>query len=173
VNGLADGGTGGFFTSSGDDGVFGQGATRGVHGFVSTSGGTGVFGHASDGVGVAGTGGSTGVSGVAAAGAAIGVRAANAHGGDALSVEGSCRFSRAGVAKVTGTSAHPRQSVVVTVPGAALNAHSLILATVQQTAGGAAVLSAVPAGATFTIHLDREVKTTVKVAWFIVESPTT
>ena len=61
-------------------------------------------------------------------------------------------------------------SVVVPVPGAPLNAHSLVLATVQQTAGGAAVRSAVPGGATFTINLDRKVTTTVKVAWFIVES---
>jgi len=51
-----------------------------------------------------------------------------------------------------------------------LTPDSLVLATVQQTAGGAMVKAVVPnpPNDSITIYLNKAVTTTVKVGWFIV-----
>ena len=159
--------SGGFFTSTGDDGVFGQGATNGVHGFVSAAGGAGVFGNASagTGVGVRGTAAAgVGVKGSAGAAGGTGVLATAPAGARALLVDGVAVFARSGRASV------PAGKTSVTVPGVALDSASMVLATLQQGAKGNAVSSAVPKPGTssIVITLLRAPTVPLKVAWFVL-----
>jgi len=159
VHGVGIGGTGGFFTSTGPDGVFGQGAATGVHGFCQGANGAGVLGVASSGAGVKGT---------TSFAATAGVAAENTGGGNALKVTGKAAFNRSGIASIAGTAGSPKNSVVVTVPGAALSAASMVLATIQGNPAGVYVQGVVKGTTTFTIFLNKTVTTNVKVGWFII-----
>ena len=159
VHGVGNGGTGGFFTSTGSDGVFGQGAATGVHGFCQGANGAGVLGVASSGAGVKG---STSFA------ATVGVIAENTGGGTGLKVTGRATFNRSGIATIAGTTGSPKNSVVVTVPGAALTGASMVLATIQGNPAGVYVQGVVKGTTSFTIFLNKAVTTNVKVGWFII-----
>ena len=159
VHGVGIGGTGGFFTSTGSDGVFGQGAATGVHGFCQGANGAGVLGVASSGAGVKG---STSFA------ATIGVIAENTGGGTGLKVTGRATFNRSGIATIAGTTGSPKNSVVVTVPGATLSGASMVLATIQGNPAGVYVQGVVKGTTSFTIFLNKAVTTSVKVGWFII-----
>jgi hypothetical protein len=77
-------------------------------------------------------------------------------------------FSRSGTATVAGTSSAAQTSVKVT--GVKLTASSMILATPQAHHAGVGVAAAVPdvAAKSFTLYPTAAVKTTIKVAWFII-----
>jgi hypothetical protein len=136
------------------EGVFGTGYVTGVHGRTLTVVGTGVYGESTD-VGV-------GVKGTSATG--VGVHASAGSAGIALQVQGRATFSRSGRAVVR------ERSTEVTVPGVDLTADSLVLATVQQAAGGAAVRAAVPdaGSASIRILLHKAVSMDTVVGWFVV-----
>ena len=148
-----------FFTSTGPDGVFGQGAATGVHGFCQGANGAGVLGVASSGAGVKGT---------TSFAATAGVAAENTGGGSALKVTGKAAFNRSGIATIAGTTGTPKNSVVVTVPGAALSAASMVLATIQGNPAGVYLQGVVKGTTSFTIFLNKAVTTNVKVGWFII-----
>jgi hypothetical protein len=125
---------------------------------VSTSG-SGVDGQGY--YGVYGHSVTVGVYGWSESGTAI---RAETVDGTALDVQGVASFSRSGIVTV------PQGVNRVTVTGVPLSSASLILATVQQTAGAAwarAVVPDVPAGA-FTIVLNKTAPTAILVAWFVV-----
>lgn len=141
--------------------------STGVMGYAP-SGNTAVKGSAeSNGTGVWGTtDGGVGVLGEAQGGVAVSAFA-NAPG-TALLVTGVASFSNGGAASVVGTTATPKSSVVV--KNVQLTPESVVLATVQQTAGGAMVKAAVPnaSKSSITIYLSKAVTTTVKVGWFVL-----
>jgi hypothetical protein len=157
----------------------GQGNAAGVLG-IGAGSGAGVIGSggASGGAGVAGSGGSgggdgvvgtvtsagSGVHGRATAAKGVGVLAENDAGGPALKVTGRAVFSRSGAVTVAAGSSK------VTRTGVALTAASLVLATLQQDVPGVWVRSAVPnsAGSAFTVHLNKAVPASTKIAWFVV-----
>ena len=58
----------------------------------------------------------------------------------------------------------------MTKTGVALTAASLVLATLQQNRAGVFVQAAVPdvSRSSFTIHLNKAVSASTKVAWFVV-----
>lgn len=134
-------------------GVVGYGPTGGVYGETHT--GSGVEGVSETGTGLKGSATHAGGTGVAASAVA---------GGTALSVSGVAHFSRSG----TTTIAAGHLSVVVS--GVALGGTSLALATVQQTATGNAISSAVPNPSTssITISLAKAAATNTRIAWFVV-----
>ncbi len=155
-------------SGTGSDGVYGEGTENGVH----AQGGTfGVFADGED-YGVYSRGPNYGVFGQASSPTGIGVAAAaEAPSGTALSVEGKARFSRSGTAKVAGTAASPKSSVVVT--GVALTAKSLVLMTPQKNVAGVWVRAAVPNPAKnqFTVFLNKGVSVGFPVAWMVIERP--
>jgi len=104
-----------------------------------------------------------GVTGVATSAAGAGVKAVNAQGGPALSVEGAAVFSRSGIVTVEAGKSSATESNV------ALTAASLVLAMLQQNVAGVSVQSAVPdvPGSSFTVHLSKAVTASTKVAWFV------
>jgi hypothetical protein len=169
--GIGVGGVGG---NEGGIGVSGVGGT----GVVGVPGGTGVSGQggAHDGTGVSGAGDGSGdgvfgesvvgngVHGKAGNALAVGVLAENTGGGAALKVTGRTVFSRSGTVTVrSGSSSVTRHRV-------ALTGSSLVLATVQHDVPGVWVRCAVPdvAGGSFTVHLSKAVRTSTKVAWFVI-----
>jgi hypothetical protein len=108
--------------------------------------------------------GSSGVAGIdTSTGGGVGVLASSSAG-SALSVDGVATFSRSGSAKV----AMGKDSVTVT--GITLKDTSLVLATLQSYTKGVAVAAAVTdVGArSFTVYLTETVKTTTRVAWFVI-----
>jgi hypothetical protein len=121
----------------------------------------GVFGYTDnpDGYGVIGLGGAAGVYG--SGGPGPGVWAAGTAG-PALKVDGKLELSRSGVATV---AAHEKQ-VAVALKG--LTSASSVIATVQGASGGIGVASVVVASGKFTIQLTGVVKSSVKVAWLIL-----
>lgn len=151
-------------------GVLGQGSGTGpgVLGIGGSGGAAGVQGSGSGtGAGVAGRGGNgggPGVHGSATSSAGVGVLADNPFEGTALEINGRAVFSRSGTASIAAGSSS------VTVPGMALSAASLVLATLQQDRVGIYVRSAVPdpAARSFTVHLNESVTVRTTVAWFVV-----
>jgi hypothetical protein len=165
-------------------GVLGLGGRSGVYGSGARAGSTGVFG-IGDGEGVSGIG-NVGVHGKSltvvgdgvfgeSTGQGVGVRGTSITGvgvhasvddeaGIALQVQGRATFSRSGRAVI------PAHTTTVTVPGVTLTAQSLVLATVQQVAGGAAVRAAVPdvTGGSIQILLQKAVSVATVVGWFVV-----
>jgi hypothetical protein len=169
--GVTDNGLG--TAPAGDPAILGHAGETAFHTGVmgyAPNGGTAVLGSAANnGIGVWGTtDGSVGVLGEAQAGG-LGVSAAANLPGIALKVTGVAQFSTGGQAFVTGTTATPKSSVVVRT-NVLLTPNSVVLATVQQTAGGAMVKAAVPnvPKGTITIYLNKAVTTTVTVGWFIL-----
>jgi hypothetical protein len=167
VSGGSANGTGVIGTSTNGIGVLGSTSGNGqpaVDGEDTSSGGgtgvsgnstngTGVFGTSTNGTGMQGSTSGTGQSGVvgldASSGGGTGVRGTSTHGtgvqaassaGTALAVTGKVTFSRSG----TATVAAGKTSVTVTLAG--VTKSSMILATIQQTAGRIAVSSDDPAG---------------------------
>jgi len=167
------GATGVAGTSVAGNGVFGTGSLNGVWGETKNAGASGVYGqNDSTGYGVAGralgTSAGTGVLGDAPnATSGVGVEADSAHG-TGLRVKGNDAFSRSGIATVVGTSTTPKNSVVVTVPGKALTATSIVLATIQGSIAGTAVQGVVKGTTSFTIVLTKNATTSVKIGWFII-----
>jgi hypothetical protein len=158
-------------------GVQGEGGPYGVHGTGDTvgvkgeGGGYGVYGTSNLGgsVGVYGTSIEVGVAGQAVAGSGgIGVQARAPTSKEvALDVLGMAIFSRSGIATVNGTTAAPKNQVVVR--NVMLTANSLVLAVVQGAGSiGVVSVSLNIASSNFTIHLAQAVTITVKVGWFIV-----
>ncbi|MFL5736203.1 MAG: hypothetical protein ACJ76P_02550 [Actinomycetota bacterium] len=151
-------------------GVYGQGGDgggNGVQGYAGTAAGTGVFGvNVAGGTGVLGAGDVAGGIGVHGHGASIGVQAeAIGSSAVALDVLGKARFSRSGVLTVKATKSAATKG---SVP---LSSGSLVLATIQQSAPGFSVESAVPnvANSSIAIHLNQPAPTGgIKVAWFVV-----
>jgi len=93
---------------------------------------------------------------------AIGVKAS---GKVALKVNGSAVFDRSGV--VTVAAGHS----TATKTGIALTAASLVLATIQGNVAGVfvqGVTRVTGSSGSFTIHLNKTVSKSVKVAWFAV-----
>ena len=136
----------------------GQGASG-----PSGLGRTGVIGIGGfDGFGVRGTVQTGNGISVFAQGSGAGVKAVNAHGGAALSVESAAAFSRSGIVTVGVDESSATESNV------ALTAASLVLAILQQKVAGVSVQSVpdVP-GSSFTVHLSRAVMASTKVAWFV------
>jgi hypothetical protein len=157
VSGNSTNGTGVFGTSTNGTGMQGSTSGTGQSGVfgvdTSSGGGAGVFGTSTNGTGVQGSTSGTGQSGVvgldASSGGGTGVRGTSTHGtgvqaassaGTALAVTGKVTFSRSG----TATVAAGKTSVTVTLAG--VTKSSMILATIQQTAGRIAVSSDDPAG---------------------------
>ena len=143
--------------------------STGVMGYAPSGGNAVVGKAANNGTGVSGTtDGGVGVLGEAQ-GSGLGVSAFANPPGIALMVTGAASFSNSGAAFVMGTAATPKSSVVVKT-NVQLTPDSLVLATVQQTAGGAMVKAVVPnpPNDSITIYLNKAVTTTVKVGWFIV-----
>ncbi len=160
-----------FGSGKGVTGEGGDGGT-GVRGFVEGETGIGVNGEV-DGTGSAvygqATGVGAGVFGDTANG--TGVIARSTGTGTALRVTGKAQFSRSGTATITGTSASPKSSVVIS--NVALSSKSLILATAQKNVAGVWVAAAVPnvSAKTVTIFLNKTVTVSYPVAWFIVQKP--
>jgi hypothetical protein len=111
-------------------------------------------------------GGSAGVLGRGTLAGQYGVIAAHDLAqGTALKVEGRAAFSRSGKATITKT----HSGCTVTV-GSGISANTLILATLQGSAGtGVYLLYAKYASpTTFTIKLNRAATSTAQIAWFII-----
>jgi hypothetical protein len=149
VQGVANsssGGTGVLGTSTGGSGVHGKsasatGLTAGVYGEgTAESGGYGVLGTSAGGVAV----GAISLSGVA------------------LDVLGRAQFGGSG----TATIAAGQKEVSVDNPF--ITAQSLVLATMQQVEGNVAVLAAVPADGSVTVHLTAAPAAAVQVGWFAI-----
>ncbi len=151
--------------SQGGAGV-GGGSTNGSGVFGSSINSNGVSGLSVNGEGMVGVGPVSGVHGTCAISSGIGVIAENLSGGMALLVSGPAAFSR------SGTVVIPSGSKSAVVPAAALSAASLVLALMQNVAGGVAVKAAVPdpANSKFTVFLNKAPASpaTATVAWFIV-----
>lgn len=128
-----------------------MGGGYGVQGTSAAAAGHGVAGQGSNGA--------TGVLGSSDSGTGV---AAQSTTGVALAVTGVATFSRSGLAMV----AAKQKSVTITLAG--VTTSSMILATLQQTAGTAAVASAVPGSGSFTIHLTAAPTSKVKIAYFIL-----
>ena len=88
----------------------------------------------------------------------------------ALDATGAIQSDRSGVATVKGTIPSPKDSIKVTVPGRALTASSLVLATIQGNFAGVQVqgVKQDAVGGTFTIYLNQAVTQKIKIGWFIV-----
>jgi hypothetical protein len=173
---------GGTAAAAGVQGVGGSNDGTGVAGFGGTNpnggGGAGVAGTGlGSGAGVIGKGGSAGGDGVTgtaagtgsgvvgtAAGLGSGVLAQNTGTGPALNVLGLASFNRSGIL----TFSKGKSSV--TKHGIALGADSLIFATLQANVPGTWVQSAVGdvAGSSLTVHLNKAVTTSTRVAWFVI-----
>jgi hypothetical protein len=170
------------------------GATRtGIHGVTDSASDAAMWGEAvNGGIGVTGsttsasnaavrganhgsgpgvlgssTGSGAGVAGTTASSTGIGVFAQNTGGGSALTVSGPSVFSRSGV--VTIPSGQTKATVA---PPGGLSAAALVLAIMQNVAGGVSVKAAVPnpTAGTFQIVLTKAplAPATATVAWFVV-----
>jgi len=127
-----------------------------------TNNGTGVMGLSTSGIAMVGKsqGFGDGVHGEAPLG--IGVKAT---GKTALQVNGPAVFNRSGI--VTVAAGHS----TVTNTGIALTAASLVLATIQGNVAGVfvqGVTRVTGSSGSFTIHLNKTVSKSVKVAWFAI-----
>jgi len=151
----ADVGSTGVYGIGDGEGVFGTGSVVGVHGRTLTVVGTGVHGES--------TGNGVGVSGTSVTGVGV-LASVDDVVGTALQVQGRATFSRSGRVVV------PARASGVTVSGVSVSASSLVLATVQQLAGGAAVRAAVPEVGTGSIRivLQKAVSVDTVVGWFVV-----
>jgi hypothetical protein len=170
VAGYCQTGEGVYARSGQTDGTT-PGATRnGVHGVTDSASASGVWGEAlGGGAGVTGSTTSAsepGVSGVNH-GNGPGVLAQNDGGGSALQVNGPSLFSRSGVVTIPSG----QTKATVTPPGG-LSAAALVLALMQNSAGGVFVKAAIPnpGAGTFQIVLNNAPVSpaTAKVAWFVV-----
>jgi hypothetical protein len=173
--GGADSGIGvlgeGTAAQAGVQGVGGSFSGPGVAGLGSNNpdgggGGAGVVGTGfGSGPGVMGTGGSVGDGVIGStSGPGNGVLAQNGGTGPALNVVGLASFSRSGILTFTkGKSSVTKHDI-------ALGADSLIFATLQANVPGTWVQSAVGdvAGNSLTMHLNKAVTTSTRVAWFVI-----
>jgi hypothetical protein len=174
VAGYSTSGTGVYGTSTNATGISGDASAAGYAGVYGTSaGGDGIWGNTTADAfsGIAGvdnsTGGGNGVAGYSTSGTGV---LASSTKGTALYVDGSATFSMCGVAQVAGTASHKADTVVVS--GVPLAASSLVLATPQGAIDKVAVEGVVidVAAGSFTIHLTKEVATSLSVAWFVIET---
>jgi hypothetical protein len=166
--------------SNGGNGVEGDGTGTGtgVVGWGGSTSGTGVVGHGGpqDGAGMQGNGqgtgdgvigvtsGGSGVHGKATTAGSVGILAENSAGGTALQANGRAIFSRSGILTMNSGQSTATQT------GIALTAASLVLAVLQQNRTGVYVQAAAPdvSASSFTVHLNKAVSSSTKVAWFIV-----
>ncbi|CAA9367367.1 MAG: hypothetical protein AVDCRST_MAG93-8085 [uncultured Chloroflexia bacterium] len=143
------------FTGNGVTGETQSAFTSGVYG-QNNGGGFGVAGRSNNNRG-------TGVFGEAKGTNGIALRGLAGSGGTALKVEGKARFDRSG--KVTIPAGSSR--AVVTLAG--VTTASIILATLQEHAGGFTVESAVPRSDSFTIWLNQAAPSGgLPVGWFVI-----
>jgi hypothetical protein len=125
------------------------------------------------GDGVKGTSAGNGVRGVASAAGGVGVLAENTAGGLALHASGSAQFDAKVSFARSGMVVIPSgvKTATVTPPGG-VSASTLVLALMQNTAGGVMVKAAVPnpGAGSFQIVLNKAPLSpaTATVAWFIV-----
>jgi hypothetical protein len=185
VRGASQSGAGvyGFATSS--EGVYARsgntdgttpGTTRsGVHGVTNSASAGAVWGeNVGGGDGVQGTsGGGNGVHGQATASAGVGVLAENTGGGLALKATGPVELDARVSFTRSGSVVIPSGATKATVtPPGALTASSLVLALLQNVAGGVMVKAAVPnpGAGTFQIVLNKAplAPATATVAWLVV-----
>ncbi len=109
--------------------------------------------------------GGNGVEGQATLAAGAGVLAKNTAGGDALRVAGKASFSRSGILTVAAGSTSAMKT------GVPLSSASLVLATIQGNVIGVYVQGVtlfIGTSGSFTIHLNKAVPASTKVAWFAV-----
>jgi hypothetical protein len=143
-------------------GVFGEGPSGavGVLGFGIGGGGVGVEGVSFSGAGA-------GVHGEAETSSGVGVAAVNPAGGPALQVSGRALFSSSGLVVVP--SGHTTATVR---PVGGLSSKALVLAVMQNVAGGVMVKAAVPnpGAGTFQVVLNQAPSPSAKakVAWFVL-----
>jgi hypothetical protein len=153
VRGQSSTGTGVVGLSDSGIAVLAQGSTDGVL--------------ATGGVGVSAEGNSLGVQGKEFTTTGTGVEADATGGGTALRVDGPALFSRSGTVVIPSGS----KTATVTTPGG-LTSSALVLALMQNTAGGVMVKAAVPnpGAGTFKIVLNKAPLSpaTATVAWFVV-----
>jgi len=120
----------------------------------------GIFGSSGSGTGVAGSSSSgTGVSG--ASGTGTGVNASSTSG-LALNVQGKVQFSRSGSSNV----ASGNNSRVVIVPN--MTPSSLVLVTLQKFVAGVYIVAAQPQNGKFTVHLNTNAPSNMRVAWMVI-----
>jgi hypothetical protein len=179
VSGYSTHGTGVSGTSAKATGVSGEASAPGFAGvYANSGGGDGVWGNTSAAgfSGVVGVDNSTGTSSTGVAGFSAkgtGVLATSADG-TALRVNGSAVFSTCGVATVAsgGKAGSKGSASAVTVTGVELSASSLVLATAQGAIAGVAIEGVVVdvAAKSFTIHLTKALTTSLKIAWFVIET---
>ena len=162
---------------NGGTGVYGigDGFGQGVLGKGGLSGGVGVQGNAGNsGDGVLGYASSgNGVHGIAQGSGGVGVLAENTAGGTALHATGTAKFDSLIQASRSGTVIIPSGQKIVTVtPPGGLTSASLVMALMQNVAGGVVVKAAIPnpSAGTFQIVLNKAPLSpaTAKVAWFVV-----
>jgi len=172
VRGTTIRGTGVLGTSDFGDGVVGV-SVGGTGVCGSSPKGTGVRGGAGNGTGVFGVVGDlgTGVAGVSegigngVSGASAGGTGVVASGKTALHVQGPAVFSRSGILTVAAGHSSARQS------GIALTSASFVLATIQGNVARVyvqGVTLVTGSSGSFTIHLNKAVPKSVRVAWFAV-----
>jgi len=155
--------------ASGARGGLGAGH-RGVYGYGMTAQGVGVRGETEHAGARAVEGLNTATNTYGAFGyGVIGVygRAPSDLGHLGLTVAGRVMFDRSGVL----TIAKNKSSVSTSVP--ALSADSMVLATLQTNRAGVYIQAAVasPASGKITIHLNKKVTGSTRVAWFVMERP--
>ena len=131
---------------------------------------TGVWGDSIQGAGVFGSGpngvigvGVWGVYGYSDQDGGVGVYANSVAPAIALNVVGKAHFSRSGKASIGKT----RSSVNVSVPGA--SAASMVLVTLQANKIGLYIKGAVASADKITIYLSKKPRTTVKVAYLVLD----
>jgi hypothetical protein len=146
-------------------GVWGD-APHGIAVYATTLDGMAIVGFTTSDqhVAIEGTnfGSAPGVRGSNGSPTGVGVEAS--AGGVALNVMGVAAFDRSGVATVKTGQASVKVKVTP------LSGSSLVLATVQQSAGGCSVRCAEPdpGSESFTITLDKKAPVNVRVAWFVL-----
>lgn len=136
-----------------------------VHAENQEVGGIGVQSVTPDGTGVASFSfEGTGVQGQSTNGTGVLARSFNAT---ALEVDGESEFSRSGRVTI------PAGATSVVVPGVALSASSMVLATLQNNRVDTWLRSAVPSTSadTITISLNKQAPLDTKVAWLVIELP--
>jgi hypothetical protein len=185
VRGASKGGAGlygfapaseGLYARSGNTDGTTPGATRsGVHGVSDSPGAGAVWGeNVGGGDGVKGTSGAgSGLHGQATAAAGVGVLAENTGGGLALKATGPVELDARVSVSRSGSVVIPSGASKATVtPPGGLTASSLVLAVMQNVAGGVMVKAAVPnpGAGTFQIVLNKAplAPATATVAWFVV-----
>jgi len=128
-------------------------AGDGVQGLTTGNGKHGVVGSDTS------VGGGVGVTGASTKG--TGIHAISSLG-TALSVDGKTHFSRAGA----GTIATGHSTLTVNVSG--LTTSSIVLVTLQKAETGVYVLGVNISTGHFTVHLNKNATSSLRVGWFVV-----